>query len=208
MKEVSMRNPADLFQYNLQRLREERGYDSGKDLAKAMGVAESSVSKYANGSHFPRPDNMQLFADFFRVPVSELFKTPAELEDEKRVLYGNHSLSRTLADTNDPLVVAAAIEEYIINGGIRTFFIRVSNEALAPYAHSGDQLECRIPGADIDGQMVIVKDKYRLVMGRAYRQANGYMLIPGQDGSLPISITANDENTIVLAVVLSRKHHY
>lgn len=82
MQTESMKSVADIFRYNLERLMEENGYTQ-TSLSEEMGVSMSTINMYVNQKRFPGPENIQRYAEFFRVSPSEFFKTPAELIKER-----------------------------------------------------------------------------------------------------------------------------
>jgi len=58
---------------NIKRLREERNW-SQKDLAKKSGGSFQQISKYERGENAPGSTKLNVFAEIFKVEVSELTK--------------------------------------------------------------------------------------------------------------------------------------
>lgn len=60
-----------MFQIRLRELRESRSL-SQKDLAQALGISQSTVAMWENGSNFPRKSTLFMIASFFKVSVDYL----------------------------------------------------------------------------------------------------------------------------------------
>lgn len=59
------------FQKNIVKLRQGKGMTQ-RDLAKALGVSCGTISNYENGQRTPNFEMMEVLADYFNVPMSEL----------------------------------------------------------------------------------------------------------------------------------------
>lgn len=64
----------EIVAYNISRLIEERGV-SQSELARAIGKEVLSVHLYTKAKRFPKPENMDAICDFFKISLTELFKT-------------------------------------------------------------------------------------------------------------------------------------
>lgn len=56
-----------------QKLRELRGERSASEVAKAVGIAQSTLSMYENGDRIPRDSIKIKLARYFDVSIEELF---------------------------------------------------------------------------------------------------------------------------------------
>lgn len=54
-----------MFQIRLKELRESRSL-SQKDLAQALGISQSTVAMWENGSNFPRKSTLFMIASFLK----------------------------------------------------------------------------------------------------------------------------------------------
>ncbi len=61
----------DIFRINLQKKMQERGV-SQTDLAEAVNVSTSTASDWCKGKKYPRPNKMQMIADYLHVSMSWL----------------------------------------------------------------------------------------------------------------------------------------
>ena len=81
------------FNEKLQELRKSKGLTQ-EELAKAIFVSRTAVSKWESGRGYPNIDSLKELAKFFSVTVDELI-SPDEIitaaEEEKRELIGNYT---------------------------------------------------------------------------------------------------------------------
>lgn len=63
----------EVVAYNINRLIEERGVTQA-DVARAIDKEVQTVHLYTKAKRFPKPENMDAICDFFKVPLTELFK--------------------------------------------------------------------------------------------------------------------------------------
>ncbi|MBR0383403.1 MAG: helix-turn-helix transcriptional regulator [Eubacteriaceae bacterium] len=81
------------FNEQLQELRKNQGLTQ-EELAQAIFVSRTAVSKWESGRGYPNIDSLKALADYFSVTVDELI-SPDEIitaaEDEKRELIGQYT---------------------------------------------------------------------------------------------------------------------
>ncbi len=81
------------FNEKLQELRKNQGLTQ-EELARAIFVSRTAVSKWESGRGYPNIDSLKALADYFSVTVDELI-SPDEIitaaEDEKRELIGKYT---------------------------------------------------------------------------------------------------------------------
>lgn len=94
------KNNCSLFSDNLKRLMTLKNVTQS-DLIKDLDIPSATISSWVNGLRTPRFEKLQLLADYFKVPVSELLKTPDE-PDYIRL----RNINRLLATTEDLLLLA------------------------------------------------------------------------------------------------------
>lgn len=61
------------------------------DISNDLGISLTTVSGWYHGNNFPRPDKMQLLADYFNINVEDLIKRESNnvsLSDIEFALYG------------------------------------------------------------------------------------------------------------------------
>lgn len=61
----------------------ERSGRTQKEIGETIGIKPSSITRYLNGTDFPRMDRVQKFADYFGILKSDLIEDGAEKEKEK-----------------------------------------------------------------------------------------------------------------------------
>ena len=81
------------FNEKLQQLRKNKGLTQ-EELAQAIYVSRTAVSKWESGRGYPNIDSLKELAKFFSVTVDELL-SPDEIitaaENEKQELIGNYT---------------------------------------------------------------------------------------------------------------------
>lgn len=75
------RKQEEMFSRRLRELLQETGTKQ-KELAKAVGMTEVTVSRWVNGSRVPRGGPLTRVADYFGVPANYLMPTEAGLRAE------------------------------------------------------------------------------------------------------------------------------
>lgn len=68
---MSAKSARTIFSENLQRLMRNKNVDQ-KELAETIGVTQPTISNWIKEIKYPRIKRIQLLADFFNVPKSEL----------------------------------------------------------------------------------------------------------------------------------------
>nr|WLJ26377.1 MAG: repressor protein CI [Firmicutes phage HS18] len=71
---------------------------SQSDLAKAIGVAKTTVSSYVNGVSMPRMDKIDKICDYLNIKRSDLLESnPDDVEEDKELML----LARDINDLTD-----------------------------------------------------------------------------------------------------------
>ena len=68
---MSAKSARTIFSENLQRLMRNKNVDQ-KELAETIGVTQPTISNWIKEIKYPRIKRIQLLADYFNVPKSEL----------------------------------------------------------------------------------------------------------------------------------------
>lgn len=204
MQTESMKNVADIFCYNLERLMEENGYTQ-TTLAEEMGISMSSINMYVNKKRFPGPENIQRYADFFRVSPAEFFKTPEELLRDRQGTWASQN-KKTIAFSGNVTSFVDEVMKYAFDAKTKEFYVHVLTDTLAPCASKDDILECELARNFRNGQMVLLVVDGALEMGKAYLNTDGYIIIPERNPASPLLISRIDAMQSVIAVVIARKH--
>lgn len=200
MQTESIKGPANLFYYNINRLMEEHGYIQS-EFADAIGRPRSSVNVYVNGKRFPGPEVLQEFADFFGVSPAEFFKTPQELA-------AVNPSTNIIGYTSNVSGLLDSIQRCVQGHGSAPFLISVGSEDFQPYASNGDILECVYKKNVEEGNMVLLLKDKSLYMGRLYRHGNVYLLLSEAKSTAPVTLTEAEFKSSLIAIVLSCKHKF
>ena len=68
-------NARTIFTYNLKR-EMDRNNVSAKELSAGTGIPYTTILDWIKGNKMPRIDKLDLLADFFKIPLSDLFRSP------------------------------------------------------------------------------------------------------------------------------------
>lgn len=97
----------NLFSAKMKELRKERGLTQ-KAVANALGIGQTTVANYENGSRFPDLEKLSEVADFYKVTVDELlgrltFRQQGEMEERNsrdQPLYEFQDYMKSLIDVD------------------------------------------------------------------------------------------------------------
>ena len=78
-------NAKELVPYNIKRLIEING-SSQTELAHAIDREILTVHHYTKGLRFPKPENMDAICEFFKIPLTELFREKAAPDPVEKAL--------------------------------------------------------------------------------------------------------------------------
>lgn len=81
-KLTDMSDSRKLLAINIQRLSSRPGY-SKAGLASFLDVSRSHISHYVSGQSFPGTEYLDKIAEYFNVPVSELFVESTQKSEKK-----------------------------------------------------------------------------------------------------------------------------
>ena len=156
----------NFFRDNLRhqlKVNHKRPYDISKDL----GVSQTTVYKWVNGTRIPRYDSLKLLADYFMCDVSELTDKPSNVENK---MLGIRIPVLGSVQAGIPIDAIEEILDYeeISSELARTgdfFALQIKGDSMEPRMHEGD--------------VVIIKKQESIESGQV-----GIVLVNGNEGTV------------------------
>ncbi|MGX7085121.1 MULTISPECIES: LexA family protein [Gemella] len=194
-----MNSIKEIFQTNLKRLLKENN-KTQLDLAKAIGVSNTTINNYVKGYNTPRMDKVDKICKYFRINRSDLIGHNEDLIEEKTKPHPKGIKIPVLGVVPAGIPIEA-IEDIIDYEEIpyswknqgEFFGLRISGDSMLPDITDNDIVIVRQQSTADNGDTVIA-----LVNGddatckRLQRQTNGIMLIPN-NSSYPTYFYSNEE---------------
>lgn len=75
---IAFMKAKEVISYNINRLLRERGVTQA-ELSRAIDKEPLTIHHYTKGIRFPKPDSMDAICDYFKIPLSELFRQKDEV---------------------------------------------------------------------------------------------------------------------------------
>lgn len=168
MNIIDEKDYRQLLAYNLNRIVDQRGIMQ-KDVAAGIGVHASSLNLYFLGKRFPNAESLAVLSNYFNVPISTFFKTPAEIANELEQPRAEVPVEEgeIIGSTLDASALESAILKRRREKRTGRFFVIVSSGDFEPYASVGEQLECAISENIQHGDAVLAKNGRNVGLYRA-----------------------------------------
>ena len=175
-----------------------RSSKSQTDIAKELGIPETTMSNWTRGNTYPRADKIQLLADYFNIKRSDLTEektlpgnlTALSPSDFKRI-----PILGTIA-CGDPILAEQNIEGYayesldsLPKGNI--FALRAKGDSMEPTIPSGSIVLIREQSDVESGEIaaVLVNGDTEATLKRVKRLGQITMLMPDNTKYDPIPVT-------------------
>lgn len=193
----------DIVATNLKRLLRASG-KSQADLIKDTKISQSSVSDYFTAKKYPRPDKMQILADYFGVLKSDIMEDKATLESIGATPYTPTRripiLGRIAAGL--PLYAEEHIEGYTytdLNGSNEYFALRVQGDSMnARRINDGDIVVIRRQSIVDNGEIaVVLVNGCDATIKQFYKNGDTVTLVPQSNNPTHTAQMYNCKNTEV-----------
>lgn len=183
-----------------------RSSKSQTDIAKELGIPETTMSNWTRGNTYPRADKIQLLADYFNIKRSDLTEektlpgnlTALSPSDFKRI-----PILGTIA-CGDPILAEQNIEGYayesldsLPKGNI--FALRAKGDSMEPTIPSGSIVLIREQSDVESGEIaaVLVNGDTEATLKRVKRLGQITMLMPDNTKHDPIPVTKEKTARII-----------
>lgn len=179
---------------NLSKLLEAKGKTQA-DLARELGIAETTVSSWVKGKKYPRIDKQQLLADYFGVTRSDITEKKAD-----NVLLITPKVQRIpllgAIACGDPITAEQNIEKYMyeFSEGLpkgNLFFLEAKGDSMEPTIANGSYVLIREQAEVENGEIaaVLVDGDNFATLKRIKKQGNVVVLMPDNNNHEPIIVT-------------------
>ena len=183
-----------------------RSSKSQTDIAKELGIPETTMSNWTRGNTYPRADKIQLLADYFNIKRSDLTEektlpgnlTALSPSDFKRI-----PILGTIA-CGDPILAEQNIEGYayeslesLPKGNI--FALRAKGDSMEPTIPNGSIVLIREQSDVESGEIaaVLVNGDTEATLKRVKRLGQITMLMPDNTKHDPIPVTKEKTARII-----------
>lgn len=150
------------------------------DMARELGIPETTVSNWMKGETYPRPDKLQMMADYFNIRRSDL--------TEKRIIDNAH-LPSTEYNYFPDVAISAGLPNFVEGvesaesisipdvimgkcaGDQNVFFAHVNGESMNKVIPHGSLIAIRPTAIDgfKNGDIVVYSDSYEYSVKRFYK---------------------------------------
>lgn len=173
------------------------------DLAKAIGVSNTTINNYVKGYNTPRMDKIDKICSFLNIERSNL------LEDKKET-NSSSGIKIAVLGTVPAGVPIAAIEDILDYEEIpkswenqgEFFGLKIKGDSMYPTLENGDVVIVRKQSTADNGDTVIAMVNGDDATCKRYeRFENGIMLIPNNNAYTPIFYTNEDIQSLPVTII-------
>ena len=177
-------NAKDIVAKNLQILLNRNG-KTQVDIIRDCGLSQSSVSDYLTAKKYPRPDKMQILADYFNVLKSQITEEQSELE---HIGLPPTSIRIPVYGTIPAGIPMEAIEDILDTeeipaawgrGGKEYFALRVKGKSMEPdYLNNDTVIFLKTPNCDNRDDCCVMVNGNDATFKRVFLRDDGLTLQP------------------------------
>jgi repressor LexA len=165
---------------NIKKLLQSKG-KTQTDMAKDLGISETTVSSWLNGGRYPRIDKIQLMADYFgvyRSAITEDSDSKFVQETKSTYNYFPRSVSAGLPNTVDPLtgqdLASISIPDAIMGkwaGNKDVYMLRVNGDSMNKVIPNGSLIGVKKTEVSNlkNGDIVVYSDGHDYSVKRFYQ---------------------------------------
>ena len=199
---MNNKSQRQIFAENLKRLIERRKIDQ-KELARAIGVSDQSVSNWVRGDKYPRIDKVQLIADYFQVNKSDLL----EERVSNMIPVAPQTIPIPVLGTiacGEPILAEENVTEYIYESPDQLpsgnlFYLKAKGTSMEPTIPDGSYVLVREQPEVENGAIaaVLVNGDTEATLKRIKRQGDMVILMPDNPNYSPFIITRDNPARII-----------
>lgn len=190
---------------NIQKYLNRKGV-SQTDMAKDLGFPEMTVSNWLNAKTYPRPDKIQLMADYFNIRRSDLIEESEDLPDnlyQVRESFEYIPVLGTIA-CGEPIYVRENFASYRVepketlpSGNL--YYLRAKGDSMEPTIPDGSMVLIR-EQPDVESNeiaAVLVNGDEEATLKRVRKQGDSVILMPDNPKYAPIIINEHNPARII-----------
>lgn len=180
------------------------------DMARELEFPETTVSNWMKGETYPRPDKIQVMADYFGVKRSDLTeeKNPTNIEEiqpnfVKIPIIGEIACGEPLMVQEQAVGYMWELSEGLPHGEL--FALVAKGDSMEPTIFNGAKVIVRHQEDVENGEIaaVLVNGDTEATLKRVKKQGNLIMLMPDNHKYDPIAVDENNPARIIGKVVRS-----
>jgi len=171
------------------------------DVARELGLPETTVRSWFSGEKYPRLDKIQMLSDYFNVPRSRITEDQNSLQEVTSLT--KIPVLGTIA-CGEPITADENIEEYMdeISDLLPTgklFYLKTKGNSMNPTIPSGSYVLIREQPEVEDGEIaaVLVNGDSEATLKRVKRQGNIVLLVPDNPEFHPYVVTEDNPARIL-----------
>lgn len=196
LKEIMAKN----IQKNLDKIGK-----SQTDMARDLGFPEMTVSNWLNAKTYPRPDKIQMMADYFNIRRSDLIEEKDELENLIKV--PNELIHIPILGEiacGNPILAQENFEGYRVepkdalpSGNL--YYLKTKGDSMEPTIPNGAWVMIREQPDVENGEIaaVLVNGDTEVTLKRVRKQGDSVVLMPDNPKYSPIIINEKNPATII-----------
>lgn len=195
--------------YNLKKIRVNKGLTM-KNLAKQIGVAESTISLYENGKRQPDHETLLRLADFFKVTTDYLLGREVD-RNVTANLFDRNVVKIKIFGVVPAGIPIEMIEEAIdeeeipaewLKGGQQYFGLKIKGDSMEPEMKNEDIAIIKMqPSANNGDYCVISINGYDATLKKIRITENGLLLIPLNSKYEPVFYTNEQVNSLPIQIL-------
>lgn len=208
----SVEKMKDILVKNLNSYLDRKGL-SQTDMARDLGFPETTVSNWMKGETYPRPDRLQMMADYFNVRRSDL----TEAKPTNIIKMSQRTVRIPVLGTiacGDPILAEVNYEDYreeleerLPAGDL--FYLKAKGDSMHPEITDGSMVLLREQHDVENGEIaaVMVNGSTEATLKRIKKQDGMIILMPENPAHDPIFVTAKNPIQIIGKVIRSERTH-
>ena len=183
----------------MKRLRESRGIDQ-KEMARALGVTQPTISDWENGRKSPSVANMEKLANYFGVSTDYLLERETARQGVQIPVLGRVAAGLPIAAAEDILDYEEISPEMALRGEF--FALQIRGDSMEPKISDGDVVIVRQQNCVESGELAIVMvGKEDATCKRVMFHERGVSLVSSNPKYPPMFYTAQEVENLPLVII-------
>ncbi|MGG5741303.1 LexA family protein [Bacillus cereus group sp. IBL03679] len=198
---MDTKNLKKIFSNNLKKYLNRNGI-SQTDLANELNIPETTFSNWMQAKTYPRPDKIQMLADYFQITRSDLTEAEQNYTGERPPISVRIPVLGEIA-CGSPVLAEQNYDEYRFEAtdlpSGKLVYLKAKGDSMEPTIPNGAYVMIR-EQADVEsGEIaaVLVNGDTEATLKRIKRQGNIIMLMPDNPAHNPMIIDENNPAKII-----------
>lgn len=194
----------DIFSKNLKNLLESKN-KTQLELAKYIGVSNTTINNYVKGYNMPRMDKIDKICEFFNVDRSDLISPKKDIDDYPGIINIQKAIRIPIIGEiacGEPIFATQNYEGYFLGDPDivqADFALRAEGDSMInANIHSGDLVLFRKTNQAENGKIVAVIIDDTATLKKLRKSKDTIILMPENENYDPIIISKNDHRNILI----------